>query len=237
MTDNHSRWFQRFDRLSLRERLLVGLTAVVLLLFLWWTQLYQHLAPKTLRLEQANQRRASELQALALARDGIRKRLEQGVHREQQARIEQLRKKIQRLQQQLAEGTEGLVSPQQMFELMRSMIDAAPRLKLLQLRRLAIEPLFRPDQASQSAAAETQPSPAEMADDESLRQQPALYRHVMQLRLQGRYADILGWLQQLEQLPWQLIWNRVELTAREYPMIEIELTLSTVSSSRAWVGL
>ncbi len=237
MTDNHSRWFQRFDRLSLRERLLVGLTAVVLLLFLWWTQLYQHLAPKTLRLEQANQRRASELQALALARDGIRKRLEQGVHREQQARIEQLRKKIQRLQQQLAEGTEGLVSPQQMFELMRSMIDAAPRLKLLQLRRLAIEPLFRPDQASQSAAAETQPSPAEMADDESLRQQPALYRHVMQLRLQGRYADILGWLHQLEQLPWQLIWNRVELTAREYPMIEIELTLSTVSSSRAWVGL
>ena len=236
MTNSRSGWFQRFDRLSLRERLLIGLTAAVLLLFLWWTQLYQQLAPKTRSLEQSNQRLARELQALATARDGIRKRLEQGVHREQQVRIEQLRGELQRLRQQLAEGTGGLVSPQQMFELMRSMIDAAPRLKLLQLRRLAVEPLFQPDPAAQSAAAEAKPLPGETVEDE-MQQRPALYRHVMRVRLQGRYADILGWLRQLEQLPWQLMWNRVELTARDYPVIEVELTLSTVSSSRAWVGL
>ena len=149
---------------------------------------------------------------------------------------------MQLLRQQLDEGTESLVAPQQMFELMRGMIDAAPRLKLLQLRRLAVEPLFRPEQGTETAEPVQEPAtgsadPATVEDEETLQEQPALYRHVMQVRLQGRYADILDWLQQLEQLPWQLMWNRVELTAREYPVIEVELKLSTVSSSRAWVGL
>jgi len=164
------------------------------------------------------------------------------VHHEQQARVEQLRKQLQLLRQQLDEGTESLVAPQQMFELMRGMIDAAPRLKLLQLRRLAVEPLFRPEQGTETTDPVQEPAtgsadPAVDEGEETLQEQPALYRHVMQVRLQGRYADILDWLQQLEQLPWQLMWNRVELTAREYPVIEVELKLSTVSSSRAWVGL
>ncbi len=241
MTASRNGWFERFDRLSLRERLLLGLTAVVLLLFLWWMLVYESLVPKTRSLQQSNQRQASELQALVAARDGIRKRLDQGVHHEQQARIEQLRKQLQLLRQQLDEGTESLVAPEQMFELMRGMIDAAPRLKLLQLRRLAVEPLFRPEQGTETAdpvqESGGQANPAMDEDEEALQEQPALYRHVMQVRLQGRYADILDWLQQLEQLPWQLMWNRVELTAREYPVIEVELNLSTVSSSRAWVGL
>jgi len=241
MTASRNGWFERFDRLSLRERLLLGLTAVVLLLFLWWMLVYESLVPKTRSLQQSNQRQASELQALVAARDGIRKRLDRGVHHEQQARVEQLRKQLQLLRQQLDEGTESLVAPQQMFELMRGMIDAAPRLKLLQLRRLAVEPLFRPEQGTETAEPVQEPdgpaNPAMDEDEETLQEQPALYRHVMQVRLQGRYADILDWLQQLEQLPWQLMWNRVELTAREYPVIEVELKLSTVSSSRAWVGL
>ncbi len=242
MTASRNGWFERFDRLSLRERLLLGLTAVVLLLFLWWMLVYESLVPKTRSLQQSNQRQASELQALVAARDGIRKRLDRGVHHEQQARVEQLRKQLQLLRQQLDEGTESLVAPQQMFELMRGMIDAAPRLKLLQLRRLAVEPLFRPEQGAEMAEPVQEPAtgsanPATVEDEETLQEQPALYRHVMQVRLQGRYADILDWLQQLEQLPWQLMWNRVELTAREYPVIEVELKLSTVSSSRAWVGL
>ena len=242
MTASRNGWFERFDRLSLRERLLLGLTAVVLLLFLWWMLVYESLVPKTRSLQQSNQRQASELQALVAARDGIRKRLDRGVYHEQQARVEQLRKQLQLLRQQLDEGTESLVAPQQMFELMRGMIDAAPRLKLLQLRRLAVEPLFRPEQGTETADPVQEPAtgsadPVTVEGEETLQEQPALYRHVMQVRLQGRYADILDWLQQLEQLPWQLMWNRVELTAREYPVIEVELKLSTVSSSRAWVGL
>ena len=228
MSDERTGLLARFDALSLRERLLVGLTLVVLLLFAWWLLVYESVVPQTRSLQQSNQRVEGEVQALRAARDGIRRRLDEGVHREQQARVEALRQELARLRRQLEEGTEDLVSPQEMFALMRRMIDAAPKLRLLELRRSAVEPLFR-SKADDAEAAE------EVAEEDESR--PALYRHQMQVRLQGRYADILAWLQQLEGLPWQLMWNRVELKAGDYPQIEIALTLSTVSASRAWVGL
>ncbi len=228
MSDERPGLLARFDALSQRERLLVALTLVALLLFAWWLLVYEAVVPQTRSLQQSSQRAEGELQALRAARDGIRRRLDQGVHREQRARVEALQQELARLRRQLEEGTEDLVSPQEMFALMRQMIDAAPKLRLLELRRSAVDPLFRSDNQDAAATGKT------VEEDEA---RPTLYRHRMQVRLQGRYADILAWLQQLEGLPWQLMWNRVELKTGDYPQIEIALTLSTVSASRAWVGL
>jgi len=227
---------QRYDALSLRERLLVALTLVVLLLFLWWMLFYESVAPEADRLQQANQRLETEVASLRSARDGIRKRLDEGVHRRQQERVQALERELALLKQELAQGTDDLVAPQQMFTLMREMIDAAPRLRLLELRRSAVEPLFRADDAETVETGGNGEAPARQ-DDEMAEERPGLYRHVMQVRLEGRYADILDWLRQLETLPWQLMWNRVELKSGDYPRIEVALTLSTVSASRAWVGL
>jgi MSHA biogenesis protein MshJ len=227
---------QRYDALSLRERVLVALTLVVLQLFLWWMLFYEPVAPEVARLQQANERLETEVASLRSARDGIRKRLDEGVHRRQQERVQALERELALLKQELAEGTDDLVAPRQMFTLMRQMIDAAPGLRLLELRRSAVEPLFRTDdaEAAESGGKDAGPGGEE---EETAEQRPGLYRHVMELRLEGRYGDILDWLQQLEALPWQLMWNRVELKSGDYPRIEVALTLSTVSASRAWVGL
>jgi len=227
---------QRYDALSLRERVLVALTLVVLPLFLWWMLLYESVAPEIHRLQQANQRLETEIASLRGARDGIRKRLGEGVHRRQQERVQALQRELALLKRKLARDTEELVAPQQMFTLMREMIDAAPRLRLLELRRSAVEPLLRADDAKAAGAGGSGEAPARR-DDAAAEERPGLYRHVMQLRLEGRYGDILDWLRQLETLPWRLIWNRVELRATDYPRIEVALTLSTVSANRAWVGL
>lgn len=232
---------QRFDALSLRERLLLGLTAVVVLVFGWWMLVYESLVPQTHSLEQASQRLESQLQTTRTTLEAIEQRLAQGVHAEQQARIDQMQQRLAQMKQQLNQGTAQLVSPQQMIELMRGMIDSAPRLKLMALRRLEVEPLLpTPDETQADVGSDAgNAASASTADPQALieEEQAALYRHVMQVRLQGRYVDILKWLEQLEVLPWQLMWNHVELKALEYPVIEIELTLSTISASRAWVEL
>ncbi len=229
MNDRRVRLFDRFDALSQRERLLVGLTLVVVLLFAWWVMVYQELMPEIRSLHEAEERQHGELLALQAIRDGIRQRLNEGVHREQQQRIEALRKELSGLRRQLDEGTRDLVPPREMFDLMQQMIEAAPRLKLVELKRNAVEPLFRTGKGIERKERNKQP--------ERNGEQPALYRHVMELRLLGEYGDILRWLQRLERLPWRLMWNRVELRVQDWPRIEVTLILSTVSRQRAWVGL
>ncbi len=232
MTERGRALMGRFDALSLRERGLIALTLVVLLLFLWWVLVYEALASETVRLQQANRQLSGEMTAMQALRDGIQQKMEDGVHRESRQRVEALQRELDQLRQRLEQDTGELVSPRHMFALMRQMIDAAPRLELVELRRSAVEPLMEQDR--KGTGQDDQDSDATEGRPDA---GPALYRHVMQVRLRGRYADILSWLQQLERLPWQLMWNRVELKAGDYPSIEVALSLSTVSSSRAWVGL
>ena len=63
-----------------------------------------------------------------------------------------------------------------------------------------------------------------------------VWKHGVELRVQGSYADLTSYLSELERLPQRLIWGEVRLKA-EYPRSELHLKIYTYSLDQAWLRL
>lgn len=210
-----------FNALSTRERVIIVVAVLTSLLFLWWNFHADPLIQQSRELEQRNNRLATEIDSVELASQAIARRLAEGVHKDKLVQIERGESELQRVNDQLEQKAYELVEPDEMFELMGQLLFADSGLKLGQLGRKQVVPVFAAVEGQEQRAAD----------------QPAIYRHTMTVTLNGRYADILRYLQTIEQTDWKLLWDSIRLETAEYPAIEVSLELSTLSRSSQWVGL
>ena len=65
----------------------------------------------------------------------------------------------------------------------------------------------------------------------------SLYRHGVELTLEGSYPDLLAYLQALEALPQHLLWGGLTLSTDQYPKTVITLRLYTISRDRHWLEI
>ena len=65
----------------------------------------------------------------------------------------------------------------------------------------------------------------------------ALYKHGVEMEVQGSYLELLGYLSQLEKSPWRMFWSRVKMDVKEYPKVRLTLTLYTLSMDKTWLSI
>ncbi|OFA09165.1 hypothetical protein [Duganella phyllosphaerae] len=78
------------------------------------------------------------------------------------------------------------------------------------------------------------PDPATIA---TAKPRELLYRHGVEIVLQGSYLDMINTMQALEALPVQLFWGGARLDAQQYPEARLTLTLYTLSLDEQWMKL
>jgi MSHA biogenesis protein MshJ len=64
-----------------------------------------------------------------------------------------------------------------------------------------------------------------------------VYRHGVQLTIEGGYHDLLQYLVAMEKLPWRVVWGEADLRVDEYPKIVLTLTLYTLSLEKVWMNV
>ena len=218
MTDTTISNVARFNALSLRERLLLAVIVIVVLVFGWW---HFHAQP-TMAVVDAqkadNEQISREVSASIIAVNAIRKRIASGVHREKEQRLLQLKVKLQQIEDDLELKTFNLIDPEEMFSLMSRMIYRESGLKLLNLQRLEVRPAIPPAKGEEE-------------------NDPGIYRHVLEVKFSGSYSNILNYIQKLETLDQKLIWDEIEIISAEHPNITVRLMISTLSAREEWVGV
>jgi MSHA biogenesis protein MshJ len=198
----------KFDRLTLRERLFIVVALIALLVAGFNTMLFGRLDLRRTQLSQQL--------------DGLQKGGGSGAAAaaayEQAATLEQ---HLATVNAQLSSASAGMIAPQRMAEVIHDVLSRQHGVTLLSLRNLdAIKvPL---DAAGESAAVAGAPRP---------------YVHTVEIVLEGRYLDVLAYLQALEALPWRFYWRRLELTTTHYPLNRVRVELGTVSMDSQWIGL
>ena len=105
-----------------------------------------------------------------------------------------------------------------MFSLMSQMIYRESGLKLLNLQRVEVRPAIQPVEGEEN-------------------NDPGIYRHVLEVKFSGNYADILNYIQKLEVIEQKLLWDAIEVISAEHPKIIVKLTISTLSTREEWVGV
>jgi MSHA biogenesis protein MshJ len=138
------------------------------------------------------------------------------------------RERIRLLRQQIADGDaylksrrDKLVPPEKMAQLLEQVLNKNGRLQLVALDTLPVSLLVEP--SADTAA-------AQMVSSEK-----QIYKHGVKITVRGSYADLVQYLTALEKLPTQMFWGVAKMDVIKHPVVELTLTLYTLSLDKTWL--
>jgi len=215
----------RFDQLSLRERIIVLIAALLLIALIWDSAF---MAP----LDRERKSRLQQIDALRAEISGLDQSIEalvaQGATDPQKSghvTADTLKNEIKELDRRLLGATSGLINPKEMSHVLEQVLRRAERLTLHGLRTLPPQGVIAPPGSGIAA----QPgAPASAAQ---------IYKHGVELELSGSYLDTLYFLQALEALPWRFFWDRIEFIVEQHPRGRVKLRLYTLGLEEGWIGV
>jgi MSHA biogenesis protein MshJ len=228
----------RIDVLSLRERAMIFAAAAVILITLVNTVL---LEPQFAKQKQLSERIRQEQEKIAEIQAEIQQKVKSQAIDPDAAtrmRLQALKQQSAQMQGAMRDVQKGLVSPDKMSELLESILKQNGRLRLVSLKTLPVTGLNEMVATENKTAGEkTATATVSPAKQES---QPAagfVYRHGVEIMVQGGYLDMMNYMAALEAMPWQVFWGKAKLSVDEYPKATLTLTLFTLSLDKAWLNI
>jgi len=64
-----------------------------------------------------------------------------------------------------------------------------------------------------------------------------LYRHPLEVQVEGNFADMVEYLSRLERSDWSLTWHELDLQTIEYPRARLRFVVYSFSLEEAWIGV
>jgi len=241
----------RIDAMTLRERCMVFAVVALVLLTLVNSLLLDPLFAKQKKLSAQISQDENQIEGIGAEISMKLAQLAVDPDEPSRRRIAQLKLQVQDKQQQLSAMQKGLISPDKMVTVLEQILQRNGRLRLRSLTTLpttnlldtaeaagAVAAAAKPD-ASRADAAKTAPAPAKalVNGKPAAASGGAVYRHGVEIVVEGSYVDMQAYLTALEAMPWQLFWGKAELKADEYPHVTLSLTLYTMSLDNKWLNL
>lgn len=216
----------RYDALSTRERWMVAVALLGAILLLGSMLFIEPAMRRATLAERASAEQRLQLTGLQ-AQIGALQSPGRDPDVAARAELDGLKKQLAELGSRLAAIEGALVPPERMSGLLEDLIGRDRELRLLSLRNLPVAPLL------------DKPAVKAPAGDKSaeLAVPPAagLYKHGVEIRLEGGYQELAAYLARLEKSPQKLLWSNVSLSADKHPKLVLTLTVFTLSLDRTWL--
>lgn len=210
-----------------RERLLLALAVGVIVALAWDVMLRAPLAERHAAAAQRIERLDADITALEASTRQLRDELDTLTGDDAGGALEDLRARLARIDDRLAERTRRVISPAQMVTVLRDVLAAEARLTLVALRNEGAEPVI----------AEDRPVLSGEGAEVDARNVPRVYRHRIELVVRGDYFALLDYLQRLEGLRWEFQWDALHIETQDYPAARATVSLSTLSLAEDWIGV
>jgi MSHA biogenesis protein MshJ len=217
----------RYAALSVREKRLVAAAVVIVPLLVCYSLLIdpQFARAKALGRSIVQQSAAlTELQGQAVT---LQQQLQIDPDAGAKAELASLKLEQERLDGELRKLNKTLVRPEEMNGLLESLLARHAGLRLLSLKTLAPQSVLG---ASNVATDKAPPAKVEARSFD-------LYRHGVEIRLEGSFGELQAYLVQLEALQQRLLWGQLQYKVTEYPTAEMSLMVYTLSPDRTWLAL
>ena len=162
-----------------------------------------------------------------------------------------LNEKLNRVDQQLASAASGFIPAALMPKVLEQLLDSSADLILIKLENKPVKRVTALDEdlgpkskvkgIKQNDARANDNSERESTNLEEVvlaeKQPTVLYRHGVELQLQGSYLATLAYLKQLESLEWRFEWDALLFDIQDYPVGTVTLEVYTYSTEREWIGV
>ncbi|WP_250656574.1 hypothetical protein [Alkalimarinus coralli] len=207
----------KVESMTVRERVIVVSALAVGILFIWGQLFFFPLQDRYKH--ASNAIRSIDQQQLALEQqiEQLSRQLADDPNRELHAQRDALQRQLAEMKDQIEGQLSGLIAPEKMADVLRTLLNEQKKLKLVSLKNLPVTP-FNPI-------------------DESVNDQDtALFSHSMELVLDGEYFDVLAYIKRLEQLK-GFNWQMLNYDVVEYPKARVTVKIRTLSLEEDWIGV
>jgi MSHA biogenesis protein MshJ len=234
MKEQFIKWQEAIDARVIRERVLIFLCMLAAVFMLW-----------SFVIQAPFDKKKSELQAKIAAAEAEQKNLQAQVTaltqgllndpaRAKHAQISQLESDIAGVNSQLQSASQSLIKAEQLPLALQSVLQKTQQLTLLEVKTLpAIE--LQLTQLAENANPVAPSSAKPQAQPKT--QNAGVFMHTVEIKLTGRYSEVVGLLKSLEQLPWRFYWQTLDYKVVQYPEAEILLRVYTLSSEEGLLGV
>jgi MSHA biogenesis protein MshJ len=227
----------RFDRMSIRERGLMGIAALAVLVMGWTVALYDPLRARETALagELASLHESIGVSAQTMSDAAAGDPATAAIAKETQLRAE-----LAEINGKLASKSAGLIPPERMVEVLQDVLAGQHGVTLISLHNKPMTTLTPPAAAAAketflNTTASEQAAATAAAEQASNAAGP--YVHPVELVIEGQYLDILAYLHALEALEWRFYWKLLELETTRYPTNRVRIELNTLSMDKDWIGV
>ena len=108
-----------------------------------------------------------------------------------------------------------------------------PRLQLIEMKTLPrVSISVEKEAATGEKGAPSRESKPASADETKSAE---IYRHGVEVTMRGSYLDLLAYLQEIESLQVRMFWDKVNLSVTTYPTVTMRLVVYTISLDKAWL--
>ncbi len=227
----------KFEALNKRERWIICCALFTLVYAIINTLLLNPLFTHQKSLTNELETDQSQIQALTLQLNEYSHMVIVDPDTQNKERISALQANLQQLNTQLNGLQTSLISPDKMPELLRSLLKKNGKLKLIELKTLPTKDLL--ESASEDANTSTPTMPDDTKKQVLNISQPdaPVFKHSVEIKLEGRYLDLLEYVSELERMPWHVLWSKADLNAKNFPTSQLKLTVYTLSLDKTWLSI
>jgi len=225
-----SRLFEQFMALKSRERFLAIAASLGVIYFLVDLTMLTPQLTRAKALRQTIAQQNAELAALS----GVLKALTAPGRADPLDKLRAERDALRSSVAQAESATARASADAKTGEVIRAMVAATPGLTLVSLRTLPAELFFNAGAAA--AAAPAAPAQAGASAGHSAAGTapiPTLYKHGIELTVQGTYPALMSYLQALERNAVSSFWSSVKLDVISYPNATLKITIFNLSAHPA----
>ncbi len=206
-----------FDGRPEKERKQLAIAVGAGMLMLWLLLLHQPFSRQQAELESATAVARAESDRLKQQLDGLMLALANDPRSLQRTELARLETEVSDLAQSAAQDGSSALPPHEVVALLRELLAKHPDLRLVRMQSLAAE------------AVEMEfAGPADAP-------QARVYRHPVEIELEGAYLPALGWLEAVAALPWRLHWDELRYEVTRHPQARIVLRLHMLGREEEWI--
>ncbi len=220
--------YMAFDALKKREQYLLLVAVPVTITVVFFLLLIE---PEMKASTKLKDKLGSLQNQLSLAKRSNEELLEQAQidpNTEISQQIDSLQHRLERLNQEFQGELSQLVSPQVMPVLLEQLFNKAQGLSLINMQSVTPEKLILNRVVTQQDSS--------IAKSKETQHQ-AIYRHGIEITFAGSFFATRDFLTEAENLGWKLYWQDLSYKVDEYPDAITHLSLFTLSTSEAFIGV
>lgn len=211
---------RKVDALETRERILLFLCVLAGIYFIWENLVYLPLnAAKTQVIKEGSSKEGA-LNVLETEWDKIKNQSTNTISDILDKELETLVSKKHNIEHEMKRFDNNIISATNMVKVLEDILKSNSKIELVKIENTAQEEIENKDSDLGLASSDQK-----------------LYKHSFDIEFLSTYAHTYTFLKEMEQLPWVLIWDRIEYNVEEYPKAKVLITIHTISLEEDWLKI